>query len=284
MSRGILYIATGDEFIQEAIQSAKQADTVVDVPIAIITNREIDNPIFDQVIVDSNPQYSYLDKPRGFQKSPFDKTLFLDTDTYIISPIDELFDLLDCFDMAATVDPNEASLRMRDLQYFDTVPESVPEYNTGVVAFSNNPKVSAFVDSWIRNYSESQHTDQPSFRKALHTSSVKFTALSPVYNCFTNYPMQITGTVKILHDVGNDSFLREGDNVNERIQEVADRINRTEEIRILHTVREDTLYVKSKFGDQVTHQLRIINKLFLLLIENGFKRTGKLILNKFRKI
>lgn len=280
MSQGILYVATGDEFIQEAILSAKQVSTVVNVPIAIITDCEIDYPVFDQVIIDDNPKYSYLDKPRGLQMSPFDKTLFLDTDAYVVSPIDELFDLLDSFDIAATVDPNEASLRMRGFQYFDDVPESVPEYNTGVVAFADTPEVSTFLGSWIKNYSESHHTDQPSFRKALATSPVEFTALSPLYNCFTNYPMQVTGKVKILHDVGDDSFLQEGDTVSERVQEVAGRINRTEGIRILHTVREDALYSKTRLGNQTTRILRIVNKTALLLVEDGFKRTGKLILKK----
>jgi len=283
MTNGILYVATGDEFIRQATISAEYIDSVIDLPIAIITDHKIDADVFDEIIIDPDPTYSYIDKARNLHRSPFEKTLFIDSDVYILSNVGELFELLDDFEMAAAIDPNEAALRYRGLQYFEELPVSVPEYNTGVLAYQKSSSTFELCNTWVENFSKQHHTDQISFRRSLANTDIQFTSLSPLYNCLIDYPMQVTGEVKIIHDVSR-TFLTEELELNADIEAHAKRINRDTGIRILHTTRESTTYPRTKRGDQITRALWMFNKVLLLLIEDGLTRTTKLVFRKIRRI
>jgi len=84
---------------------------------------------YDQILVLENPLYGYEDKLSGMMLAPYEHTLFLDADTYVVRPIPELFQLLDRFDIAAKHNSR------RRAAFLEDVPDSFPEYNTGVVAY-----------------------------------------------------------------------------------------------------------------------------------------------------
>lgn len=280
MESGILYIATGEEYINQAVKSAEWLIKVMDYPVAIIADRQVQHDVFDHVIIDSEPTNTYIDKARNLSMSPFEKTVFIDTDAYVLRDISELFELLDGFDLAAAVDPNEAALRYRGLRYFECLPDSVPEYNTGVLVYKKSDEMQRFLRSWVNEYSEHHHTDQVSFRKALFESSIEFTALSSLYNCLLNYPMQVTGEVKIVHDVGQGS-LKHHDEPHTLIRKVDHRVNQSDGVRVLHSSRESTGYPLSTRGNHVTRILWLINKVLLLTIEKGVWKTAKIVYKKF---
>jgi len=195
-SCGILYIATDDTYLEEARQSAERVSQLMDVPIAAITHREIDDKIFDQVLVDRNPTESFAEKPRNFLRSPFDKTLYLDTDTYLTDSVLELFDILNEYDIA--VAPSLSS------ELVSQVPPPRTQYNTGVVSYRSKKSVQEFLTLWQDIYKQWHEErdvveDQPSFLKAVYESDINLFTLSINYNARLFSPGALHGEAKIVH-------------------------------------------------------------------------------------
>jgi len=195
--RGIFYIATGDQFVAEAERSAQSVrNALPEVPIAIATDVEPDFE-FDHVIEIDDPDYSFTDQIANLHLSPFDRTLHLDTDIYMDVSAGELFDVLDRFDIAVAHNHNRSA--------YDPpgVPNSFPEYNTGVVVYNNNDVIRAFTESWDKVYDQlydgSNPQNQPSFRKALYESNLRIATLPPEYNLMLRYPGHAIGEVKLFH-------------------------------------------------------------------------------------
>lgn len=228
-NKGILYIATGDEYISEAKLSARQTKQAVDYPVTLISDREVSCSAFDTIIVDESPTYSYGDKPRNLKRSPYDKTLFIDTDIYLDTKASELFDLLAQIELAAAIDPNEWALRMTDHRPFPDVPMSLPEYNTGVLVFQDTPAVHALLEDWEEKYSDDHRQDQLAFRAALWEADLIFSVISSNYNCMFDNPLQVTGEVSVLHDFGG---LFRGADLN-AVESLFARVNRTHYPRLL---------------------------------------------------
>ena len=104
MAEGVLYIARGDRYVEAAVQSAQSVRRVnPGIPIAIAT----DGPApaeFDEAIALTEAD-GYRAKILGMIASPFDRTLMLDVDTYVVGEISEVFGILDAFDVAAAHAP-----------------------------------------------------------------------------------------------------------------------------------------------------------------------------------
>ena len=95
-AQGVLYIAVGEAYVAEARQSAASVKAVMpDVPVTLITSRPQPGTIFDRVIAITQNDYRSTDRARLLLLSPYERTLFLDTDTYVCAPVDELFTLLE---------------------------------------------------------------------------------------------------------------------------------------------------------------------------------------------
>ncbi|GAA0656234.1 glycosyltransferase family protein [Salarchaeum japonicum] len=227
---GLLYIATADEFLEDAREAAQSAKGVMDVPIGLVAHREVSDPVFDEVIIDDDPHDDFADKPRNLLKSPFDQTIYLDTDTYIIGDVSELFDLLDNFNIAAAVDPYEWELRYDREREFNGIPDSLPIYQTGVLAFDDSANTRAFLQKWYQIHQEQGfRRDQASFRRAIwEEKKLQLTALSPIYNCPVSWPIQVIGEVKVLHD-GSPGDI----NNPEHAEVVGKRINHSNRVRVL---------------------------------------------------
>ena len=105
-SRGIIYSAIGAQFIAEAISSARSSLRFNRVPHLIFCDvvpiDRIDGIEFVRIESCGDP---FGDKIRSIRRLPFEKTLFLDGDTYLTANVDELFDLLNRFDVAAAHAP-----------------------------------------------------------------------------------------------------------------------------------------------------------------------------------
>src|SRR5690242_3546914 len=127
---GILYAATGKKFLAEAEISAKSVKQAMsDTKIALASDCESNSNCFDIHIKINRPEYSFIDKILALKETPFDKTLYLDSDTFVISDVRGLFDLLDRFEMAASFEP------ARFLSKVDSVPTCFSEINTGVILY-----------------------------------------------------------------------------------------------------------------------------------------------------
>lgn len=200
---GIIYVATGDKFIQEAVNSARSVERFLPgIRKTLFTDNGLANrnALFDCIEVIEYPSYSYLDKIESIRRSPYKRSLFLDTDTELIDSCMELFELLDRFDVAAAHGSYRWILK-------SNFPDSFPALNTGVILFNNTPVVQDLFKSWRDIHQKNLKRpdefipDDPAFQEALYHSGVRFSVLAPEYNLRTPFPYFIGGRagVKILH-------------------------------------------------------------------------------------
>lgn len=200
MSTGVIYYSTGEYYLDEAEQSAASLkDVMPNVDVTIYSDIEPDTEHFDQFIDIKPKKHPWLHRITYLKNTPYDKTLFLDTDTYIHDDIGELFKLLDRFDIAAAHTPGRFN---PEYDYQRDTPESFPDFNCGVILYNNSPDVIDVFDRWesgYRQYADSNLTDQPFFTDAVYQSDVNITVLPREYNCRFMFPGFLYGSPKILH-------------------------------------------------------------------------------------
>src|SRR5437899_8798315 len=98
MADGVLYVARGHRYLEARQTSARSVRAVTPgVAIAIATD-EPGATGFDEVVPLAEPD-GYRAKAVGVLASPFERTLFLDADTYAAADLAEVFELLDAFDL-----------------------------------------------------------------------------------------------------------------------------------------------------------------------------------------
>ena len=217
---GIIYIATGKRYLAEAVHSANSAKKLMpDIPISLWIDRNTDknvninhNNCFDSINMIHDPKYSFLDKMRPLFETKYEKTLFVDTDTYFLDSIYEISTLLDQFEIACVHAPNRICSWEKNFKNHN-VPICFPQLNTGVIAYRKNERVMQFFKEWERiyikqlNQTPSPPHDQPAFREALYFSNLNLTILPPEYNLRADFPGYTGGSchVKIIH--GRDPYL-----------------------------------------------------------------------------
>ncbi|NEO52709.1 MAG: hypothetical protein F6K54_06225 [Okeania sp. SIO3B5] len=234
-SIGVIYIATGEKFIREACESvASLKAKMPNLPVTIFASEDIKNSNFDQVIVIEKPDYNHVDKIKYMYASPYDYTLFLDTDTYISANFSEIFTLLDKFDMGVA----HAPLNIRG--FVNGVPESFQQLNTGVILYKKSPQLEKFFVKWLELY-KPPNADQPTFREVLYNSKLRISTLAPEYNCRFPFSGVISGTVKILHGRHKNLPL------------VAEKINSGKGLRFINPEEFKHLEKNLKQSTQVTN-------------------------------
>src|SRR5262249_35855803 len=135
----------------------------------------------------------------NIRQSPFTETIFLDTDTYVLANLDDVFDLLKRFDLAAAHTPGYT----KGPDYGQS--EAFYDFNTGVIAY--RASVVALLDSWAKAFlhfvnSPDFHqslADQHALRRAIWESAAAFYVLPPEYNCRIQFHVRLVGAAKILH-------------------------------------------------------------------------------------
>ena len=185
MNRGVLYIVFGDEFIQEMKFSAESVKKYnPDLPITVFSDRNVECEFIDDVQImevrHMRPKIDYINQ------APYEQTLFLDTDTIVNHKLDDLFGILEKYDIALAHD-----LARKRKKFFYTIPEygkipySFSEVNTGVMVFNKNERVQKLFEAWRENFYKYYNVvpwDQPSFRISLWQSDVSLYVLPVEYN------------------------------------------------------------------------------------------------------
>jgi hypothetical protein len=207
MSNGAIYIVTQDPRYVELLHiSAERLKTVMpDLPITVFSQFPVDRACFDKVIRVEGSSDGFYDKTKLIHESPYERTIFVDADIYVAKPFPELFPLLDRFDCAATHE-----------EYLDTdwfhryprpeIPESFPEFNTGIFLYKSSASVDRLLVKWNELYQQFMEenpkvaiNDQPFFRVAAYESDVRIATLTREYNCKFRGQGYLNGPVKILH-------------------------------------------------------------------------------------
>jgi hypothetical protein len=199
MTTGFLYVATGERYIKEAIQSATSLRrSIPTARICLISDQRVDSTLFDEQLMHSRPLYRLSDKIEMI-RSPYDRTVFLDTDTIISDDISDLFMLLDTHDIAFKHD------NFPGLYYtLPGVPNCFIEANTGLIAFRKSDRVELFFRQWQLNYderlTEQQLTnDQASFRQTLYSSGLRYCVLPIEYHFQTEMGAFVFWKIKMFH-------------------------------------------------------------------------------------
>jgi hypothetical protein len=154
--RGVIYAAGREpRFLCEAIASARTLrKRQPRIPIALFTDIP---PLFDKrippfdTIIPIEPELTgipnewvqgLLVKVKALARSPYRKTLFLDTDTRVLGDIAPVFDLLDACAIAAVPCSPETSMSCR---------EYGPMFNSGVIAYRDEKKIRRLMKRWEEN-------------------------------------------------------------------------------------------------------------------------------------
>ncbi|ELS05344.1 hypothetical protein Xen7305DRAFT_00050870 [Xenococcus sp. PCC 7305] len=215
MSTGVVYVAIGEKSLDEACQSAASLKAKIPgVHTTIFCNKKFVSSYFDNIQLVDKKQYSRELKIMYSSMSPYDQTLFLDTDTYICEDISELFELLPRFDIAlATAAIRHSVMRRKTAghleQFMKQIPASFSQPNGGLILFNKSPEIYHFFANWLglqhRNENIAQSLketigDQPALREALFHSNLQIFNLAPEYNCRLVFRVgYLQGKVKILH-------------------------------------------------------------------------------------
>lgn len=198
---GVVYAATGERCRREAIRSATSLKRHnPSLPVTLFSDAVLDEPCFDEVRQLEECSFSYIDKIAPLADSPYERTLFLDSDTFICDNVGELFPLLDRFQLAAAHDT------WRLGEAIDDCPASFFEFNTGVLLYRNEPAVRQLIEDWKATYLNQlakgkDCNDQSSFRSVIYQSELDLYVLGAEYN-FTTWCPGFAGArarVKILH-------------------------------------------------------------------------------------
>ena len=192
---GILYYAIGARYLEECVTSARSARACMpDLPLALVTDGVPPENLFDIVLPPADGLGFKAQKMAALKRSPFEKTLYLDTDTFMAAPVPELFDALDGYDIAMAL-----SARQRLSDRYGGVPDCAPTWNSGVVAYRRSAPVLELFDAWLELHGDDNGQDQPPLRKAIYESGLRCLPLPARYNFKFEFPQSLTHDVKILH-------------------------------------------------------------------------------------
>lgn len=186
---GILYLAYGERHIQQAIESAKSIKNQNDLYTAIVSDKKIKDTSIDYSIYkeikrkEKNNRWepcAHLDKIEALLKTPFENTLFLDSDTYCLTSIEDIFQILNRVDLGLTHDESRTlvekrargeTLNNKDQSINNTIgipqkilPDSLPEsfapINGGFYLYRSSPKIFEFWENVKQKYIYFNHHDE----------------------------------------------------------------------------------------------------------------------------
>jgi hypothetical protein len=188
-TQGVLYIATGKKYVQDAIRSAR---TVRKHSPGLEVHLFTDSRSYEDFKFEQSPfpfsTVAVIDDPHRRSKvdyisrSPFDRTLYLDADTAVNADISDMFRVLERFDIAVAHAQHRntpSSLAPWRLK----LPDAFPQFNGGVILFRKSPKVIQLLEEWANSYKEAElRHDQPTLRELLWLSDLRIATLPPEYN------------------------------------------------------------------------------------------------------
>lgn len=211
---GVLYVATGEQHRREAERSARTVKAAMPgLPVALATDLATlpaDGP-FDLLVPVTDARHDHGDKIAPLLRSPFERTLFLDSDTHVCRSLPELFALAERFELAFCHDPWRQGLP-------NAVPKAFVHANSGVLLYRLTPAVRALFAAWDRLYWQMKAAgagqggadwlgDQTPLQQVLWDSDLRFYVLPGEYNYRTWCANLVgaRGEVAILH--GRDADL-----------------------------------------------------------------------------
>ncbi len=121
-------------------------------------------------------------KLASLPQSRFERTLYLDSDTLVLAPLGDLFEVLDRFELALAHDVRRTSALIRE-GHRASPPYAFPQMNCGVMLYRRSAVMAAFLAEWQRRYAEAGRArDQVTFRDLIWESDIRFYVLPEEFN------------------------------------------------------------------------------------------------------
>ncbi len=180
---GVIYVASGRDYRELAIESARslrKASPGLAVDLFTDQTEAVPEGLFDVVHRIERPE------PRSklscMAETRFERTLFLDADTLVMSPLGDLFEILERFDCAMAHDVRRASDLVQEGLAVRT-PYAFPQLNSGVLLYRRSPAMLAFLGEWLRRFKAAGLSrDQIVLKDLLWESDIRFYVLPPEFN------------------------------------------------------------------------------------------------------
>ena len=218
MDRGYLFIVTGQTYHDELKRSFPQLRRLTDLPICIASEKKLDLDCDFYVHIE-NPSFSYFDKVDNLDKTPFKETVYLDSDISFFHRLDEILDGLGGADLLAS---HEASLGLGPFNLKVSIPDAFPELSSGLIVYRKNDAFARLVECWRNEYRQlfSLHGikhNQPSFRRALFKTDIKFSVLPPEYHFIpANFTRAVGSKIFCVHNHDFERARQIGNDLNAR--------------------------------------------------------------------
>jgi hypothetical protein len=237
MQNGFLYVVSGgDAFYREAgrsVASLRRHNPGAHATLVCDASPPAAAPVFDRVITlplapagsdGGGPKVASLAyKVRHmYARSPYERTCFLDSDTYVLADLQPLFQVLDYFDMAMALAPADISPARLD---GPTLAACTP-YNSGVIVFKKSELTGRLFERWAYWHERAladprfSGADQETLMTALLEVPCRVCALQSTWNARSQVHERFSGPVRLIHGRHRD------------MDAVARAINVTSDVRV----------------------------------------------------
>jgi hypothetical protein len=218
MRRGFVYACSHAAWLRETVESAESVrrympdlrrQLFIERALIDATDRDL-GATFDDVVVLDTLRHKHRPRFEATLMTDLEQAIFIDSDTLFLAPVHELFDLLEHYDIAATLAPQSFHQRAIRVGLYEAMPkvsEAQREWNTGLIVARVDAQFHALVESWSDLFSQGRSRgvtwDQAPFRIAAAISRLRIATLPENYNFRANIPRFANGQVKMLHAHGD---------------------------------------------------------------------------------
>jgi Nucleotide-diphospho-sugar transferase len=197
--RGAIYCATDHPIYLEAalISAIVFRQLNPEIPVTLICDRPIADPIAVQnygitvLEISTQPGSGFQSrdlKTRLASLTPYDETLYIDSDILPLKPIAPIWDYLAQNDWAMAADrlPTIGAcdhVAAAEKEYtLQSLPADTTQFNSGVMLWRNNPATQALFQQWQQEWQRFQKHDQLALVRALAARELPVAMLPVNYN------------------------------------------------------------------------------------------------------
>jgi len=253
---GVVYVAFGAPYLAMALVSASTLrKTNPGMPFCIVSNIEFNPGDFDfwdtaidhQVALSLETGENRLIKTAAIDFSPFEKTIYLDCDTFINGDLSDGLIFLDYFDIAFKGETDSPDCNVPIIGGRPS--KQLPHWNGGVFLFDKSAASRDFFKKWKDAYIDfNVEYDEISMVKALFTTSARLLSLDGRWNYMSFYSLRspkLNRNAKVVHYTSRISF-----SVEKMILEVCRKITSVPdaEKQVLSFIKKKRRHRRNKIG------------------------------------
>jgi len=205
------------DFLVQSVASLKRH--MPELPVTVFgpfVREDFENCQIDNVVTipEPDPRKKWVRKIELIKDQEFyDDVLFMDSDTFFVEPVWELFRPLEKYNLVATLEHHYFG-KMRG-----GAPACMPELNFGMFLWRANDETRKFFKvAYEISLRQLHGCDQPFFRVAIWETGLKYMVVPWEYNCRYYFPCYLFERARILHSV-TDDFVRDEKMINEKAYE-----------------------------------------------------------------